>query len=265
MNKLKNLRDITLVALLSTTFAVSETQKNVWTIIHQNDWTSFWWQNDMWQSTGLLKVRYKKENYKIEAKWRWYVNWDPDDKLTTRTNPNNKRIDAFYISYIEWEKLKYWAWIEVLWNLWFADVQNWIHKVVWDSYIPAEYNPWYRITPTFNFEYNDKLFDDYLDLNIEWKLPLIPDNWIIEFSTMVSKTASDILDTWVNLWLWAWIDCKRYPNIPAFWGYPVKDYKTCTPETKLTIWYKENINIFMKVPLINNNIQNTQFWIEYNF
>ncbi len=34
------------------------------------------------------------------------------------------------------------------------------------------------------------------------------------------------------------VDCTRYPDLPEFKGYPMRDFQVCTPETKLSLVYK---------------------------
>ncbi len=276
MNNLRTLRNVALNALVPAVLSITgaqasdETRNSVWTIIHTNNWTTTWWPNDLWP-TWDLEISYENylKQYKINAYWSIYVNWSTNNPKTKRTDPDNLRTDSFHVEYLQWwnnfwlDGLKYWPGIEVIWNLWWADVQNWIHSAVWDSYIPAKYLSWYTVTPTFNFEYEKEIFN-YLELNAKWKIPLILDNWIVEFSAMVSKSTWDILETWIYWELWLGVDCKIYPDRPEFSWFPLGDFRTCTPEVKTTIWYWDT-SVFVKIPLTNNNVQNSIFWIEYKF
>jgi len=262
-----NIRSLILaVYLLSTTLMKAGDEKEVaFHIIVTNNATMTGGPNDM-GPTGDFEMIYENPNkeYKINVKWEIFLNGDPNEKIATRTDLNNTRIDALDISYVEGEKLKYGAGIEILGNLCGAEVQNFIHRLVADAHIPAKYNAGYRVSPTFTIEYNNIFFDGKVNFHYRLKMPIVIQNGIFEFYTISTYVNNDIYETGIDLGVGMAVDCIVYPDIPEFSGYPIRYFKTCTPETKLTIAYGD-MYLFWELPLINRDIQNSIFGLGYRF
>ena len=206
--------------------------------------------------TGKLSFKYNdpKKNYKLKSSWEIYVNNNPQLKtIAGRTNPNNLRIDALRIAYLQkGEHFNYGTGIEILGKLGGKSIQNNIHKLVGDSYIPANYfHSTYNITPTLDLEYSNRLFfNGLVKIYTSLKLPLITQNGIIEFKTEASHTFNNLYSTNIHMTIGLNLDCKKYPNIPAFSGYPQRDFKVCTPNNILSIGYN-HFDFFWEIPLIN--------------
>ncbi|MEA1953234.1 MAG: hypothetical protein U9O24_02445 [Campylobacterota bacterium] len=256
-----------LFSLINTITLVSDDNitDTKYEILHTNNLTSDSGPNDL-GPTGDLQFIYTNlsKNYNINIKWELFVNGDPKDTTTISTNPNNIRIDALHLSYIQGEKLKYGGGIQILGNLGGATVQNLIHNIAKESKIPENYPSGYTITPTINFEYKNFFFEENVQLFIKGDVPIIFKNGIIELYTIVNLISNDIYDTGINSELGLAIDCKIYPDMPEFSGYPIRDFKTCTPKIKSLIEYK-NIYLFLDLPLINRDIQNSVLGLGYKF
>lgn len=217
--------------------------------------------------TGEIRGSYTDplNHYKVNIGWELYVNGDPKDHIVSRTNPDNLRIDALRLSYIQGdEHFKYGAGIEILGDLGGKSFQNSIHDLVGDSNIPANYLSGYRVTPTLNAEYLAAYWDQYIDIYASLKLPIITQKGIIDIQVMASHTKKDIYHSGINAGIGLNIDCKKYPNIPEFSGYPLRDFKVCTPEGVVNISYK-GFQFFWEIPIINNNIQNSIMGLSYKF
>jgi len=217
--------------------------------------------------TGEIRASYTDPDmhYKINIGWELYVNGDPKDHTTSRTNPDNLRIDALRVSYIQGDiHFKYGAGIEILGDLGGKSFQNNIHDLVGDSYIPADYLSGYRVTPTLNAEYQSTFWDQYIDIYTALKFPILTHKGIIDLQMMASHTEKDIYHSGINAGIGLNIDCKKYPDIPEFSGYPIRDFKVCTPESILTLGYG-GFQFFWEIPLVNGNIQNSIMGLSYRF
>lgn len=256
-----------LLYLISTTviLTANEASDTKYNIIHTNNGTTTGGPNDL-GPTGDLQFIYTEpeENYIINLKWELFLNSNPNDQTTVRTNPDNIRTDALHISYIQGENLKLGGGFQILGDLGGATVQNFIHDIVGDVEIPENYPSGYKFTPTVNFQYENLFFEDNIQLFIKGEVPIIFKDGIMEFYTLVNYTSKDIYQTEINGDIGLAMDCKIYPDLPEFSGYPIKDFQTCTPELKLLIEYK-NISFFWELPLMNRDVQNSVFGLGYKF
>lgn len=252
------------LSVLSVLLYAEQTEKE-YQIITSNNGTLTGGPNDL-GPTGDLEFIYinKKDEYKYIIHWELYINGDPNDFTTTRTNPNNNRIDRLYLTYLKGKNIKYGLGVELLGNLGGSRVQNFIHRVARDSYIPAQYSSSLRATPTINLEYNETLSEYNVDIQHSFKFPLIVNNGIIELSTNFFYDYYNLDDYSIDSQIGFGVECNIYPNIVAFSGYPLRDFMTCTPATTLNLTY-EDIIIYLKVPLLNSNVQNSIIAVGYRF
>jgi len=250
-----------------TFFAVADetiATENNFLIIFSDNVTMTGGSNDL-GPTGNLKIIYTdpSDSYKINFDWEIYVNGATEDEVSRR-NPDNYRIDALRIFYIQGDHFKYGGGLELLGNLGGKTIQNNIHDIAGDAYIPATYQGGLKITPTINLEYTNNIFNNYIDIYSSLRFPIIIDHGIIDFQASASHTFTNIYQTNIDSSLGLNLDCKKYPDLAAFSGYPLGDFNICTPETILTIRYN-NFSFFWEAPLINNNIQNSYLGISYRF
>jgi hypothetical protein len=218
-------------------------------------------------STGRLNLTYNNpaKNYKLNVDWELFVNGDPKDDTTTRTNPDNLRIDALRVSYIQGdEHFKYGAGIEILGNLGGKSFQNNIHDIVGDSYIPAKYLSDTRVTPTINLEYKNSYWNNNIDFYTSLRMPIVTKNGIVDFQMSGMYVKKDIYQTKVDGGLGLNLDCKWYPDMPEFSGYPLRDFNTCTPQGLVTIGYA-GFAFYWQIPLVNGSVQNSNMGISYRF
>lgn len=234
-------------------------------ILHTNNGTTTGGPNDL-GPTGDLQFFYTdpEENYKINVKWESFINGDPKDETVTRVNPDNLRIDALHISYIQGENFKYGGGFQILGDLGGGAVQNAIHDMVGDVEISENYPSDYTFTPTINFEYKNSFFDENIQLFIKGDVPILYQHGIVEFYAIANYVSKDIYQTGISGELGLAVDCKIYPDMPEFDGYPIRDFQTCTPELKSLIEYK-NIYLFWELPLMNRDIENSVFGLGYKF
>jgi len=250
--------------LLSQNSLADEPNATPYQIITSNNTTLTGGPNDL-GPTGCLEFIYKHpdDHYQISIKGEIFVNGDPKEQTTTRTNPDNMRIDALSMYYIQGEKFKYGAGFDILGDLGGDTVQNTIHKIIGDPHIPAQYSGVDKFTPTLNFEYKTKI-NHHILFSSTGKLPLIIENGILKIDAMINYTSDDLYDWDLYTGIGIGVDCTRYPDLPAFKGYPIRDFQVCTPETKLSLEYK-NFTFFGEIPLMNNNVQNSVLGLAYKF
>ena len=258
--------NITLTYLFSISSSFGIDTQDSFQILLSDNVTLTGGPNDL-GPTGEVKFIYANlvKNYTLNVDWELYVNGDPKDKTTSRTNPDNLRIDALRFYYMQGNSyFKYGAGIEILGNLGGKSFQNNIHDLVGDSYIPANYLSGYSFTPTFNAKYRTTYWNQFIDMYTTLKLPIILDKGIFDFQIMVSHTEKDVYHSGINTGIGLNLDCKRYPDFIEFSGYPIRDFKVCTPESIITVEYR-GFQFFWEIPLINNNIQNSIMGISYKF
>ncbi len=216
--------------------------------------------------TGDLKFIYTNpsDTSKIKIDWEIYVNGAPGEKTTVRTDPKNLRIDTLKVSYIQGNAFKYGIGLELLGNIGGEKIQNELHNLAGDSHIPAKYSGDTKMTPTINLEYTSVFFEKNIDIYSYLNLPVILKNGIVEFQILLSHTFKNIFDLNIDTSIGLNLDCKKYPDLPAFKGYPLRDFNVCTPETLLSLGY-ENFTFFIETPLMNNDIQNSIMGFSYKF
>ena len=263
-----NHKTITLLAsmmLLSQNSLAGKPNETPYQIIFSDNVTNTGGPNDL-GPTGNLIFSYTdpSNTYKINFDWEIYVNGSPDDGIVNRTDPANTRIDALRISYIQGEVLKYGAGIEILGNLGGELIQNKLHKLVGDAYIPATYSNYTKATPTINLEYTNDFLSKNVHIYSSIRLPLISKYGILDFQLAASHTFKNLNQTDISTTIGVNMDCKKYPDLPEFKGYPIRDFQVCTPETKLLLAYK-NFTFFWEIPLMNTNVQNSFLGLGYQF
>jgi len=221
--------------------------------------------NDMAQ-TGDLEFSYThpEKHYKISIKEEIFVNTFPGDNNVTRENPNNIRADILSLYFIQGEAFKYGLGVEVVGHLGGATVQNFLHKVSGNPHIPAQYYTRNKVTPTFNFQYYASVFNDNFDFYSTGKLALNAEYGLTTFDAMLRYTKYNVKEWPVDAALALGFDCTKYPNNIAFKGHPIVDYQVCTPQSKFSLQYKD-FNFFWKIPLMNNQVQNSILGISYVF
>ena len=213
----------------------------------------------------LLSYTDPDERYKLLFDWEIYVNGAPDAGVVTRTDPDNLRIDALRLSYMKVSsRFQYGLGIEILGELGGKAVQNTLHEAVGDAYVPAQYASATRATPTLNLAYRESVYHNLIDLYSTLRLPIIFKNGIIDFRASASHTFKALYFQELDATLGLNMDCKQYPDLPAFSGYPLRDFNTCTPEAQLSLNYG-SFTFFWEAPLANNDIQNSYMGIRYRF
>jgi len=253
-----------IVVTLFTNIFADENEKQ-YQIIFSDNVTLTGGPNDL-GPTGNLKFIYTNpfDESKISFDWEIYVNGPPEEKVVGRTNPGNYRIDALRMFYMKGETFMYGAGIEILGNLGGKSVQNNIHELVGDSYIPATYTDGTHVTPTLNLEYTHIFWEGNIDLFASLRLPFIIKNGILDFQLHASHTFTNIYQTGIATTIGINMDCKKYPDLISFSGYPLRDFNICTPESILAVSYND-FTFFWEIPLSNNDVQNSIMGFSYHF
>ncbi len=222
--------------------------------------------NDM-GPTGELRFAYTDpdDRYRIDLDWELYVNSDPMKPISDRGDPDNIRTDALRLSFLQGDaRFKYGIGIEILGDLGGKTFQNNIHDLAGDRYIPADYLSGYKVTPTLNAAYRDTYRDGWIDLYAELRFPLVVKHGIIDLRITASHTEKDLFGLGMDAGLGVNLDCSRYPDSPEFSGYPLRDFKVCTPQSIVTLGYG-SFSFFWEIPLINSDVQNSVMGIRYGF
>lgn len=221
--------------------------------------------NDLGQ-TGDLELIYTDpdDEYMFFIKAELFVNGDPKDLTTTRTNPDNLRTDVLSMYYVQGGKFKVGFGFMIIGDIGGDHVQNVIHQISNNPHIPAYYTNTNKFTPTLNFEYHT-FIHDHVDFYSRLKWPIIVRNGIVEFDSRFEYSRYDtIYDLDVDTSISIGLDCSIYPDIPEFNGYPIRDFQVCIPESKFSFEY-ESFDVFWRIPLANLKVQNSILGIGYKF
>ena len=251
--------------LLSKNLLANESNETPYQIIFSDNTEFTGGPNDI-GPTGALEFIYTHPDnyYKISIKSEAFVNGDPIKETTTRTKPDNMRIDSLSMYYIRGETFKYGAGFEILGNMGGKDIQNTLHYITNNPDISAKYSGINKFTPTLNFDYKTKIFNHHMHYFSSGKIPIIFESGILKLDAMLHYTSDNINDWALHTGIGIGVDCTRYPDLPEFKGYPMRDFQVCTPETKLSLVYK-NFTFYWEIPLMNNDVQNSFLGLGYQF
>lgn len=235
-----------------------------WYFAHENGVTLFADEapNDMWETSRVIWEYTDWVTGKVyNITHITHLAWE------SRTDPNAVRIDQFDASMGVYNTAA-WSYdislsggVQVLWDLKWDDIQNGVHTLAWDSYIPAQYVDRYTATPTIwaEWEYAWDLTENLsLRQSFELTIPLLYDNWVVSWD--VYGGARYDFSRWGYLEFGLWADIKKYPSSIEVFGlspYTDRDTFEAYLRAELGIW--EHVTIFIQDFM--NPKMSTEVWL----